>query len=366
LLPRRVLGRAFAQFGRIEEGIACLEEGLSTAVSEEDIARFAAAKADVLADDRRGDQAREVIAGALQRVSNADAKVTLLRSFARIDEPLNPNQESARMAAYEEALRYDPYDTSLRFDAAYKYGELRARRLALYHYRRLLESNPEHEPASNNAGVSAQSLGLPILAVDYFMKAQSLNSTLAMSNLASRLLEAGFRSEAEELLEEARQHEEPDRRVTVVTGEIGEALDKEEGDLESAMKDADYVSKLMALASELSRSPTDAEHFRTGEYKGTPCNLGLAIQQNGQVTGSFVYSINGTAKLNGQLRGSVLWFDWSIAPTSEKGLLAAFQSSSGFGLLIGHQGGLEGFFADGPRTLDPSSLKRWSLQVPLQ
>jgi tetratricopeptide (TPR) repeat protein len=111
-------------------------------------------------------------------------------------------QSDVYIGSIERLVELDPGDVSHRFSLAFKYGDMGLDALAAFHYSKIPVQDRD-ENTWNNLGVALSRLGLPILTVDAYRAAESKGETLAMSNLAYKLLEAGFLSEALEILQRA-------------------------------------------------------------------------------------------------------------------------------------------------------------------
>jgi tetratricopeptide (TPR) repeat protein len=106
------------------------------------------------------------------------------------------------IALMERVADMDPSDANARFSLAYKHSELGNNDLALFHYTRIsLEARTPI--AWNNLGAAFGNAGLHANAITAFRRAEQMGETLAMSNIASKLMAAGFLPEAEKLCEEA-------------------------------------------------------------------------------------------------------------------------------------------------------------------
>jgi tetratricopeptide (TPR) repeat protein len=83
----------------------------------------------------------------------------------------------------------------------------------LHHYDHVRSNAPDHVWALNNMGVAYRRLGLPIQAVAHYERARDAKNTLAMANLASDYMRAGFDASAERMLNEALEDESPHANV---------------------------------------------------------------------------------------------------------------------------------------------------------
>lgn len=134
------------------------------------------------------------------------------------------------LAVLERLIEIHPGDIDARFSLAYKYSEAGQDNLAAFHYSRI-PLTERKAGAWNNLGVSFERLGLPIKSVVAYKKSEELGETLAMSNLAIKLRDAGFATEAHKTLEAAIKlaghHENVETTLTSIKN-AQDAEDKKE------------------------------------------------------------------------------------------------------------------------------------------
>lgn len=112
------------------------------------------------------------------------------------------NEDDVQIAALERLLELSPEDSEKRFALAYKYSETERDDLAAHHYFRI----PSAERTGitwNNLAVSLDRLEMPVKSVSAYRRAEERGETLAMSNLANKLMDAGFVTEARAICEAA-------------------------------------------------------------------------------------------------------------------------------------------------------------------
>jgi tetratricopeptide (TPR) repeat protein len=183
--------RAAEYFRRAAEAA---EDGSKKAkyLEEAAIALLEAGKApeldDVLTELKR-------IAG--ERDTVADAAVEALRNISE-----SRDEEEGYIGLAEYLLQLRPEDIDVRFALAYFYSQHDYDHLALFHYLRIPE-RLRGGGAWNNLGVQYRNAHLEGKSVTAFRRAEEEGETLAMSNLAEKLLDSGFIQEAQEICDRA-------------------------------------------------------------------------------------------------------------------------------------------------------------------
>ena len=129
-----------------------------------------------------------------------DCELDFLRAIINVAEV--SGDALVQIGAMERMLEIDPSDTRIRFQLAYKHASLGNNDIALKRY---LEIPPDERDASawNNIGVEYENFKMSAKSIAAFQKAEKLGETLATSNVAERLLAAGFLQEAKESCERA-------------------------------------------------------------------------------------------------------------------------------------------------------------------
>jgi tetratricopeptide (TPR) repeat protein len=178
------------------------------------------------------------------------------------------------LAVLERLIEINPGNTDARFSLAYKYSEVGQDNLAAFHYSRIPPAE-RNASAWNNLGVSFERLGLPIKSVAAYKKSESLGETLAMSNLAIRLRDAGFSEEAKTTIHAALKVENHHKNVETTLSSISNALETEDKkEIETNEK-----SKLISeFYRQYGRSlvKTTAVDF-TGKWKSPNCTLEFSV-----------------------------------------------------------------------------------------
>lgn len=270
-----------------------------------------------------------------------------------------PVDHRAMFLMYELAIQNTPDDTSLRFDVAYKYSEQSAHEIAFVHYRRLLQNEPTHIMALNNIGVDAGSLSLPLTAVSYFKLSQAMDNTLASSNLANRLIDAGFKEEAETLLTTAKSKSTVHRNVSFSIGRLAQAEATEEQQITKLSERVGKVRRWHVRHGEAALRQLEPTTL-SGSYTGVPVGLDLTVQSDGTANGTFALTATSTAVLTGSVTGAAVTFDW-ISESSDKSVLSYLSRKSGHGLLIDTGNAqLEGYWTEGTELIDAKDGDKWT------
>ena len=212
-------------------------------------------------DPKYADRVHEVVSHAPE-AERAALNVERLLAEERGDDDL-------LVGALERLLALDPSDLDVRFALAYKYSNVGRDDLAVHHYLKIPEAS-RSASAWNNLGVSFERLGLPVRSVRAYRKAEAAGETLAASNLAIRLLDAGFVPEATQLLETAQAVSDHSKNVDS-TMSRAKSVDEDEAD-----KEKSTLSKAGALSAfyrEFGSAATRVVPNLEGTWKGPKCPL---------------------------------------------------------------------------------------------
>ena len=366
-------GAALTRLERHDEAFAAAERVAApseVARGAPDAIRFAA-----LALAKRG-RVGEAL-GLVGRRRRAEADLRTRAELTRIAADLfkdAPGVEDpvTRLSLVEYALRDTPEDNDARNALAYEYLERKANAPALFRYEELLARNPALGGAENNAGVTAQTIGLKAASVDHFRKAETLGVTLAMANLGTRFANEGMLAEAEALVEKARALADVHENVGRLAAAIIQRRDAEKAARDALKRTFDTVTALrVQFATALLAEPLPPADA-SGRYVGAPTEANVAVDANGHVTGIYVRSAGVVANLTGVVRGRaamVTWADAAPTPAPQPAgsapapATAPAPAATGHGLLIFGEGRVDGYTAAGANAVDASTLPgllQWS------
>lgn len=173
------------------------------------------------------------------------------------------------IGALERLSALDPSDLDVRFALAFKYGNVGRDDLAIHHYLKIPAAS-RLGGAWNNLGVSFERLGLPVRSVRAYRHAESMGETLAASNLAIRLLDAGFVPEATQLLEAAQAVSDHSKNVDSTMSRAKGVEEDEDEKQKTALTEAGAIS---AFYREFGSAATRVAPTLTGTWKGPKCPL---------------------------------------------------------------------------------------------
>jgi tetratricopeptide (TPR) repeat protein len=107
-----------------------------------------------------------------------------------------------QVGSMERQLELYPNDSDLRFELAYKYSQAEEHGLSAMHYLRI-PFGKRTAVAWNNLGVAYNKLRMQAKSIEAYRRSEKMGETLAMSNLANRMLDVGFIPEAKQICETA-------------------------------------------------------------------------------------------------------------------------------------------------------------------
>lgn len=148
--------------------------------------RFRGQATEILIEDKKYADAKQLIRALTEDTANASARVLGYVRLADLAKALN--DADLESCALEEAAQLSPSDAALRFRLAYRYSEMNRNQLAAYHYKFLSENDTA---ALNNLGAAYHALGIKGSEIDCYVKASEENP-LAVANLAHAYADRGF------------------------------------------------------------------------------------------------------------------------------------------------------------------------------
>lgn len=142
----------------------------------------------------------------------------------------------------ERLLAIDPGNSDRRFHLAYKYSLLELDGAAAFHYSRI-DITDRDGGRRNNLGVSLDRIGLPGFAIAAYRESEALGETLATANVAGKLIEGGFLSEAQQSLDRAVKLDDHHVNVDKAVSRLKSAPEREEKNQDDIFTKARVLSE---------------------------------------------------------------------------------------------------------------------------
>jgi tetratricopeptide (TPR) repeat protein len=229
-----------------------------------------------------------------------NGELQLLKVLIEVAEIMKDDEIA--LGSMERTVQVDPSDIDMRFSLAYKHSECGNNDLSLLHYLRI----PPHERKAvtwNNLGVAFDQFLLAGKSVDAYRRAEALGETLAMSNLASKLISAGFLAEAQEHCDRALSVNNYHKNLTHTLSKLREVPDdenKREAELLLASKPKSEFYQ------EFGRAICESyPNELAGDWQGPDCILKLTLSAGQfEAVGSYERSANALATAFGTATSS--------------------------------------------------------------
>ncbi len=177
-MPRLWLGMALDSVGKKELAISEANQAYQIAKKEIDRAKIVRFLSRIFVKDEQFENALNIIRKEIFDLNDEYSRTILFSELGEIYESQNPPDHHKALLMYELALLNSPSDQSLRFDVAWKYDNHGAPAMALLHYKELLNRDPKHPSALNNAGYAAEQLSLKASANNYYRQSENYGETL--------------------------------------------------------------------------------------------------------------------------------------------------------------------------------------------
>lgn len=223
--------------------------------------------------NKKADVERCVDAARTLGPNAADGELAVLRALRSLDDEIV--DKKLKICILERMVELDPSDSDVRFSLAHAHSNADQKELALFHYLKI-PSAGRQAGTWNNLGVAYDGLAMPVKGVSAYRASESLGETLAMSNLAGKLIDAGFIPEALDICIKATKIKDYSRNVDHALARIkgiGEEEEKLEREIErKAQPTSDFLRR---LGHGIAGVPVIG---LTGDWIGPICNLNVTIQ----------------------------------------------------------------------------------------
>jgi len=168
-----------------------------------------------------------------------DGEVFLIETLRKVAE--KDGDMDMFFGLSERLLQIRPDDTDARFSLAYRYSQEGQDDASLFHYLKIQVQ--DREPGTwNNLGVEYDHFSLVGKAVDAYRKATKAGETLAASNLAYKLLNAGFLQEANGICNKALVDNDCHKNVNQAISRIKEIPEEEDN------KEKEVIDKALPMS----------------------------------------------------------------------------------------------------------------------
>ncbi len=181
---------------------------------------------DVMGRDGKSVEAKRLLVNRLEEVSTKEDKFEVYQGLSNVEQLLGNNELA--IFCKDKSLEYSVGNDDKLFDTAYMASQEKISGISIINYSKLLCLNEKHAMALNNIGVEAAELKLKSKAVENYTKASNLNNTLAMSNKANLLLDAGFIEGAREIAKNAQTLENPHKNIYSLLSRIDTVKENED------------------------------------------------------------------------------------------------------------------------------------------
>lgn len=209
-----------------------------------------------------------------------------MRSLAEITK-----DDEILIGTMERQLELDPADTDTRFALAYKYSSQGNDALAAMHYARI--SYSERSAVTwNNLGVAFDRMSLQSKSVTAYRKSEEMGETLAMSNLANKLIGSGFLPEAKKICDEAIKLKDVHKNVGSTLSRLKEVPEEEDKKETEAFEKVRPTSEFYKEFGRALAMPTPKT--LTTHWQGPDCILDITLAGSEfTATGTFEKSSGG-------------------------------------------------------------------------
>jgi tetratricopeptide (TPR) repeat protein len=273
---QRYLGMGYRHYDEHEKAGECF---LIAAEKAEDKRKELARHGDAVvgfARAGRKERAQETIRKMKGLVPQAqDGEVILINSLRQVADI--ENNRDVLFGLTERLLQFRPDDVESRFSLAYKYSQADQNELSLFHYLKIPYPN-RAAGTWNNLGVQFDHCDLPSKSVGAYRTAEGLGETLAMSNLAQKLIKAGFLKEADEICNRAIKTKDYHKNVGQAISRIKAIPDEERNKEKQVLDKAKPLSEFYRDYGRAAAQNDMAEV--SGRWRGPDCEVLITIKAN--------------------------------------------------------------------------------------
>jgi len=266
---------ALIKYRSFREAAEYLEAAAGLSSDQKEIVRLLGGAALQHANANDRDRLQQVILKLKMLVtSRPELEEQLLGSLRESAE--QEKEHEAAIGVMERLIELNPGDISLRFDLAYAHSENGNDDLALRHYL-LIPYNDRRQAAWNNIGVVYSQFKLNARAIDAFIKAEEMDNSLAMSNLANKLISVGMLKEAMAKCERALKIENYHKNVITSISRIHAIPDEETKKTDELIEKSEKKAEFYRLIGR-AIAAVDSLGF-CGRWTGPECPLEASVYE---------------------------------------------------------------------------------------
>jgi len=270
----RYLGKSYEVFKEYGKAATCFQHAANVGAEPRAKARAIGDAAIAFLKAGQEDDVRNLTVELKQMLQKNDqvgeVVVSALRDLAELQ-----NNSDFDLGLGELLLEMHPDDADVRFDVAYKYSQRDQDELSLFHYVRIPRGE-RSATALNNLGVQYEHFKLQHNSVIAYRQSEEQKGTLAMSNLANKLISVGYLKEAMEICERALKIEDYHKNVVSAIERIKELpSDEEKKEKELVEKAATYSKFYRRFGEALTKVDLSDD---VGMWDGPKCRLRIEIK----------------------------------------------------------------------------------------
>ena len=268
--------RGYQEYGEHEKAAHYFETAAQQAGSEKHrLARYGDAALAFTRTGQRMETKRIVDTMKTVVPQVEDGEVQLIKTLRNIAEL--ETTKDVLFGVTEKLLDLCPDDIDVRFSLAHQYSEQGEEALSLFHYLKI----PYQERSAatwNNLGVQFGRFDLDSKSVEAYRKAEELGETLAMSNLAQKLLQVGFLEEAHEICNRAIKIKNYHKNVNYAIARIKDLPETEEKKEGEIIRKATSLCEFYKHYGHAFAATEPGDHV--GKWQGPDCELSVTIIGN--------------------------------------------------------------------------------------
>lgn len=270
---QRYLAIGYQRYEEYAKAAKCFEAAADKAETKLEQLQRQGDAAVALTRSGQKDKAKSVIQTMKGLALDVESGESLLTEIL-CDVAKNEADKTLLFGLTERLLEFHPDDVETRFSLAYDYSQAGEDELALFHYLKI----PYQERGAgtwNNIGVEFDHFRLGSKSVRAYRKSEELGETLAMSNLAQKLIGAGFLDEAEKICNEAVKVENYHKNVGNAISRIKDMPENEdEKEKEIRNKALPFTEFYKDYGRALTRMSPDS---LATDWQGPQCKLSITI-----------------------------------------------------------------------------------------